>query len=99
MGRLIELEKRVCRTRRYEVDKATGRTIVYDDEAPAVEARVVVDLDELLGYWIPLVARERGLDINEMTAKEKLQLLIEMGYGKYLDVLRREAGFEWLSET
>jgi hypothetical protein len=34
-----------------------------------------------------------------MSSREERQLLIEMGYGKYLPILEKVKGFEWLSEV
>jgi hypothetical protein len=58
--RNVILEKVICKTRSYEVDKATGRVVIHDDLVPAVEASIGVNVDGLLNFLYLLLYRQEA---------------------------------------
>jgi hypothetical protein len=58
-------------------------------------ASICVDLDDLFDM-MQKAAAEKGINIKTATAEQKREVLKNMGYEPYFDILRKEAGFEWL---
>lgn len=54
-----------------------------------------VELDDLLDM-MRRAAAEKNIDIQTATVEQKREVLKSMGYEPYFEVLRKEAGFDWL---
>jgi len=83
MGKIIELERK-------EIRNDAGELLAY--------SVIEVDLDDYKAMW-NVACSELKINPNDTSITNKLQVFKKMGYEKYKDILMKEEGFEWLSET
>jgi hypothetical protein len=58
-------------------------------------ASICATIDDIL-TMMQTVAKEKAIDINKASAKQKREILKSMGYEPYFEILKKEVEFQWL---